>query len=96
MKIAAIIASNKAELVEVSAPKAKDDYVVVKVHTAPMCTEYKAYQDGAPTHCLGHEAAGEVVERPASVLKELIENSIDSGAKRINIEIEKEIGRAHV
>jgi len=62
MKIAAIIASNKAELVEVSAPKAKVDYVVVKVHTAPMCTEYKAYQDGAPTHCLGHEAAGEVVE----------------------------------
>ena len=57
-----ITGPQQAELINTTAPKAKDNWAVVKVHAAPMCTEYKAWRSGQPSSFLGHEAAGEVVE----------------------------------
>ena len=62
MKHVIVTGKRQAGVADAPDPIAKEDWVVVKVHSAPMCTEYKAFDEGIPGEYFGHEAAGEVIE----------------------------------
>jgi L-iditol 2-dehydrogenase len=61
MKRVLITGVRKAEVVEAPDPQPRENWVLVKVHTAPLCTEFKGFADGTGAHGYGHEAVGEVV-----------------------------------
>ncbi len=62
MKTVEITGKRECAVVEKPKPNARDQFAVVKILAAPMCTEYHAYRAGDAQDTLGHEAAGEVVE----------------------------------
>jgi L-iditol 2-dehydrogenase len=61
MKRVAIVGERLAGLMDAPEPEPYENWVVVKIHAAPMCTEYKTFVAGQPQAVMGHEAAGEVV-----------------------------------
>ena len=62
MKVVAKFGPESAGLIDKPDPVAKGDFVVVKIHSVPMCTEYKGFKNEGESDSFGHEAAGEVVE----------------------------------
>ena len=62
MKVVELLGVRQCGVVDRPQPVAKGPFVVVRIDVIPMCTEFKGYKDGWVTDCLGHEAAGTVVE----------------------------------
>lgn len=62
MKTVAITGVRTCQLETVPDPQAADGWVIIRVDTTPICTEYKLYAQGQVVPFMGHEAAGEVVE----------------------------------
>ena len=62
MKQVAVTGKRKAGIESVPTPVPRDNWALVKVEVAPMCTEFKAFEAGSNPLLLGHEAAGEVVD----------------------------------
>ena len=69
MRSVAVSGPGQIEVRQVPRPTSRDEYAVVRLHSIPICTEFKGFARGDPAIELGHEAAGEVVEvaRPGRV-----------------------------
>ncbi|MEM7180296.1 MAG: zinc-binding dehydrogenase [Spirochaetota bacterium] len=67
MKTVMISGKRECKVIEKPIPNIKEGFVLIKVHVAPMCNEYNAYENGFyqdrnKFDSLGHEIAGEVVK----------------------------------
>lgn len=62
MKTVKISGEKSAVVIEVPEPRAIKNWVKIKVHAAPMCTEFKGFLAGDGCQGYGHEAVGEVIE----------------------------------
>ena len=67
MKHAVVTGKNQCGLEEVDDPQVAENYVKVKIHSAPLCTEFHLFEKGDARPLGGHEAAGEVVDIGPSV-----------------------------
>jgi len=66
MRKATIVGPRQAAVVDAPEPRARENWAVVRVLAAPLCTEYKGFVAGHRAERLGHEAAGEVVDAGTS------------------------------
>jgi L-iditol 2-dehydrogenase len=66
MKSIVLNGKKGVEIADVPMPTVPDNYSLVRIMSAPMCTEYRLYHKGEKCTNLGHEAAGEVVATSAT------------------------------
>jgi L-iditol 2-dehydrogenase len=62
MKHVVVTAKSQCGLEEIDEPRVAENYVKIKIHSAPLCTEFHQFLKGDPRPLGGHEAAGEVAD----------------------------------